>query len=138
MIFYVYLEPEVISVAKEDGPYAMQCFISILRGFLQNCFIAEFEDYRVQQAIKEQVAALPNTFDRTVIKKLFAALAKRNRFIYCLVSDEGSRRDDVACVLEQAAAAFLDLLLIRERDDLGHSEGVLAVVGKQPCRAGQL
>jgi len=88
--------------------------IGILRGLTQNCFIAEFEDYRIQDAIKEQVKSLPDTFDRKIIKSLLAALSKRNRFIYCLIPDYSEKKDDMSCVVEQAAKCFLDLILFSE------------------------
>jgi hypothetical protein len=84
MIFYIYLDPDVLSVNNLANDFAMQALIGALRGFTQNCCIAEFEDYRVQDAIKEQVKNLPDTYERKLVKKLLAAIAKRNRFIYCL------------------------------------------------------
>jgi hypothetical protein len=114
MIFYVYLDPAVFPLANNHGPYAVQLLIGVLRGFLQNCFIAEFEDYRVQESIKNNVASLPDTYDRKIIKSLLATLQKRNRFVYCLVPDYSGGKDDLLCVLDQAAGAFLDLLLLKE------------------------
>ncbi|RZB36910.1 MAG: hypothetical protein SRB2_01710 [Desulfobacteraceae bacterium Eth-SRB2] len=114
MIFYTYLDPDVLSVENVENDFAMQALIGILRGFTQNCFIAEFEDYRLQDAIKEQVNSLPDTFDRKIIKSLLTALKKRNRFIYCLVPDYSGNEDDISCLVEQAAECFLDLLLFSE------------------------
>ena len=114
MIFYTYLDPDVLSVKNIENNFAMQALIGILRGFTQNCFIAEFEDYRLQDAIKVQVKSLPDTFDRKIIKSLLAALSKRNRFIYCLIPDYSGSKDDITCVVEQAASCLLDLLLFSD------------------------
>ena len=114
MIFYVFLDPEVISFANNLGVLGLQSLNAILRGFLQNCFVAEFEDYRIQQAIKDKVDSLPESYDRTIIKKLFTALQKRNRFIYCLSPDHSGRKSDVQCAIEQAISSLLDLLLLKE------------------------
>jgi hypothetical protein len=114
MIFYIYLDPDVLSAKNIENDFAMQALISALRGFTQNCFIAEFEDYRIQDAIKEQVKGLPDNYDKKIIKKLLGALSKRNRFIYCLIPDYSGNRQDIACAVEQAPGCFFDLLLFSE------------------------
>lgn len=116
MVFYVYLQPEVISIAYAEGPYAVQALIALLRGLLQNCYIAEFHDYRVQQEIKDRVENLPPDFDRKTIKTLLANLEKRNRFIYCLAPDHTGIKDDVTCVIEQAAKISIDILILKDGD----------------------
>lgn len=114
MIFYVFLDPEVIGFANQLGGLGLQSLNGILRGFLQNCFIAEFIDYRIQQSIKDQINALPEIYERTIIKKLFTALQKRNRFIYCLIPDHSGKKSDVQCCIEQAISSFIDLLLLKQ------------------------
>lgn len=114
MIFYTYLDPEVLSVKNIENDFAMQALIAILRGFAQNCFVAEFEDYRLQDAIKEQVNNLPDTFNRKIIKSLLTTLSKRNRFIYCLIPDYSGNMDDISCLVEQATKCFLDVILFSE------------------------
>lgn len=114
MIFYIYLDPDVLSVNNLANDFAMQALIGALRGFTQNCCIAEFEDYRVQDAIKEQVKNLPDTYERKLVKKLLAAIAKRNRFIYCLAPDYSGTKTDLSCVAEQAADCLLDFFLFSE------------------------
>jgi len=112
MVFYVYIDPAVIEVAERDGPYALQGLIAALRGFTQNCCVMEFEDWRVQNAIKEKVDALPGTHDRKLLKSLLAVLAKRNRFIYCMTPDYSDEKTDTAAMLEQAATLLIDLALL--------------------------
>jgi len=51
MIFYVYMSPGIIEDARDGGTYALDSFIGILLGFLQNCFVAEFKDGRVRKAM---------------------------------------------------------------------------------------
>ncbi|MBI5194266.1 MAG: hypothetical protein HZA08_12620 [Nitrospirae bacterium] len=113
MFFYVYLDPEVFDVATEEGTFAMQSLIGILRGFVQNCFIAEFEDYRVQEAIKEKVNKIVDDNDRKAIKELLKIMKKRNRFIYCLIPDYAGEKSDLEKVYEQAAASYIDILLLK-------------------------
>lgn len=123
MVFYVYLDPEVIPVAASSPPYGVQTLIAILRGFLQNCCIAEFEDYRVQTLIREYVEALPNDFDRKAVKTLLIALQKRNRFVYCLVPEYGTTLDDDAIAMKQAPEALIDLLLLGSAEGCPRWEG---------------
>src|SRR3989339_1607817 len=59
MVFYVYMSPDVISDANSGGRYAMQTLIGILHGFMQNCFIAEFEDNRMQKKVFGHVNEMP-------------------------------------------------------------------------------
>lgn len=112
MVFYVYVDPSVIDAARDGGPYAMQVLIAALRGFVQNCFIVEFEDGRIRDGIGEKVDALPATFDRKVLSALLVVLAKRNRFLYCLVPDYGSGDSDTTRLLDQAGQLMIDLALI--------------------------
>lgn len=89
MIFYIYLDPDALSPENIENEYAMQALIGTLRAFTQNCCIAESEDYRVHNAIKENVNNLPDTYERKLVKKLLAFLEKRNRFIYCyMITDQ--------------------------------------------------
>ncbi len=118
MIFYVYFDPEVIAAANAGGPYAVQSLISLLRGFVQNCCLMNFDDWRVDEAIRREVESLPADFDRKVITSLLAILKKRNRFVYCLTSNYAANRSDVEEVLQQAASALLDLLLIKQIDPM--------------------
>jgi len=125
MIFYVYMDPNVLSTRNLQNQYAAQSFISTLRGFLQNCFIADFKDYRVQDALKVQLEYFPPDHNRKEIKRLLATLQKRNRFIYCLVPDHSGKKNDLTCAIEQILTAFIDLLLVREFDsDLNLPHGV--------------
>jgi hypothetical protein len=117
MFFYVYLAPEVISVAHENGQLGMQALIAILRGLLQNCFIADFEDYTVQEAISAQLNELPDDYDRKLIKEILRVLQKRNRFMYCLIPDYDGGKSADECAKEQVETAMLDLLILREEDE---------------------
>lgn len=125
MIFYIYLDPDVLSAKNNENDFAMQALISALRGFTQNCFIAEFEDYRIQDAIKEQVKSLPDNYDRKIIKKLLGALSKRNRFIYCLIPEYSGIQQDIAYAADQAQDCLLDLFLFSETNkDTEIPEGI--------------
>jgi hypothetical protein len=116
MIFYVYLDPKIIAVARENGELGLQALIGILYGFRQNCFIAEFDDYsdQIQKEIKEQIDELPETFDRKLIVELVRQMQKQNRFIYCLTTEYPYTKEALTYVKEQAPQASLDLILLAE------------------------
>ena len=114
MVFYVYLQSSVIRDAAAAGPHGMQNLISILRGFLQNCCLAEFWDDRTRAEIKTAVDDMPEDFDRAALKKVLTQLAKLNRFAYCLEPDYAGGRSDLECVLDQANAALLQLIIVGE------------------------
>jgi len=115
MVFYVYADPEIISIAKEGGQNTLQILVAILRDFVDNCFITEFEDYRVQAAIERNVNEIPDRyFERKQIKTLLATLQKRNRFIYCFTPDYSGVRSDLNVVLENSTENLVDLILIGE------------------------
>ena len=113
MVFYVYLQPEVVGEAQAGGTFAMQSLIGILRGFLQNCCIAEFDDYR--DSLKAAVNALPEDFNRTELKSVLAKLAKLHRFAYCLQeTDYLAGKAEAELAVEQSDSCLLDLLLLEE------------------------
>lgn len=116
MLFYVYMQPEVIVVAKNSGQFAISALISFLRGATQNCCLAVFEDDRTRSQIAEAVEDLPEDFDRKVLKSILGILDKRNRFLYILTPDYTGVKDDLSCVLEMADSVDLDLILLQRED----------------------
>jgi len=112
MYFYVFLQPELFEEAAADGEDAAQNIASILSGFLQNCFVAVFEDDRWGTAVKEKLEIWPETMTRRRVKSILVQLKKRNRIIYNLVPDYNSEKPDIDCVFEQAPSVSLDLLMV--------------------------
>ncbi len=112
MVFYVYLDPEVIGVAQQEGKYAIQSLLAIIKDFTQNCFLAEYEDYRIQPAIREYADNFPDGWDRIELKKLIGKLIKHNRFIYCLLPDQTNTKADKSLLFEQASDSLIDLILL--------------------------
>ena len=112
MIFYIYIDPGVFDVAQADGPYAVQALIGAIRGFVQNCCVMEFDDRRVQAAIRDKLESMPASHERKILTSLLTVMAKRNRFIYCIKPDYTDVKSDTDVVIEQAAALFVDLALI--------------------------
>src|ERR1039457_3575469 len=99
MVFYVYFDPALISVAMQGGSLCLACLVGVVRDLEQNCFLAEFDDWHVQEEIRDNVRLLEDKLlmldneDGAALsaaikclKSLFATLAKRNRFIYRLAS----------------------------------------------------
>lgn len=117
MYFYVFLEPEVFEEALADGEDAMQNIAAILKGFLQNCFLAVFEDGRWDLSIKEKLKDWPATMTRKRIKKMLIYLKKQNRFLDCLKPDYVGVKSDLDCVFDQALSVPLDLLLMVASDE---------------------
>ena len=131
MVFYVYIQPEIIPLASNEGPYAIQCLIALLRAMLQNCLIVEFQDYRIQPAIEDAVNNLPEDFDRTIIKSILSTLQKRNRFIYCVTPQYPQTQSDVEYLLQQARQLELDILVL---DDVSRADG--RATGIERCSLG--
>ena len=117
MIFYVYMSPHIVADAKEGGLYALDSLIGILQGFLQNCFIAEFEDERLKTAIYNNVSQLPASNAKKKIMLLFGELKKRNHFISCLIPDYFGVDDDLSCAIKQAESVLLDMILIAKKEN---------------------
>lgn len=118
MMFYVYMQPEVITVAQNGGPYAVQALISFLRGAVQNCCLVEFLDDRTRAAIRDYMDAFPAAFDRKLLKSLLSSLQKRNRFLYVLEPDYTSIRSDLEVVLAAVADLQTDLVLCESQAEI--------------------
>jgi|ERR1044072_1381614 hypothetical protein len=114
MFFYVYLEPKVIEIARDHGELGLQALIGVLLGFLENCFVADFEDERGWNEVRDLVNGLDDDDNRKRIKEILTVMYKRNRLIGCLSPDYAGERRDVECLIEQARGALLDLLLMSE------------------------
>lgn len=121
MYFYVFLQPEVFSEASTHGEDAMQNVASILSGFLQNCFLAVFEDDRWSPSVKETLTAWPETLTRKRIMSLLVQLKKHKRFLYCIQPDYMAEKSDIDCVFDQAASVPLDLVLVVETEKVRSS-----------------
>jgi len=117
MIFYVYMSPDVIEDANDSGPGALDSLIGILQSFLQNCFIAEFEDGRFQRTFYHNINLLPVSPARNKLLKLLGELKRRNHFICCLAPDYFGADDDLSCAIKQAEDVLLDLLLIARKEN---------------------
>ncbi|GEM_PF-1769700 len=116
MYFYVFLQPEVLSKAANDGEDAMQNVASILSGFLQNCFLAVFEDDRWSPTVKEMLMQWPETSNRKRVMSLLVQLKKHKRFLYCITPDYMNEKSDIDCVFDQATIVPLDLILILDAE----------------------
>src|ERR1044072_5732680 len=124
MVFQVYFDPEVISAAEDAGAYALQCLIGIIRGFEANCLIAEFDDYFVQETLKERLNELREDNARKALKSLFATLDKRKRFVYTLVSRGAPPKTRLDDALLQGKDAELDLVLTENPDAHPNPHGI--------------
>jgi hypothetical protein len=125
MVFYLYFDPAVIAAAVNNGPIGLACLLGIIRGFETNCFLSEFNDWHVQDELRDHVKALDDKIETLSdqegaevangvkrLKSLLYTLAKRNRFICCLTSNGEPPSERVAAVLAQGKNAELDLVLV--------------------------
>lgn len=117
MFFYVYLEPRIVEVARQHGDIGLQALIGILYDLLHNCFVADFEDERGWYELHDIVNSLDDDH-RKRVKEILTMMYKRNRLIGCLAPDYVDDKSDLECLVEQAPAALLDLLLMSEVSDL--------------------
>lgn len=124
MVFHVYFDPAMIAAAESGGAYALQCLIGVLRGFEANCLLAEFDDYFVQDALKERLNNLQDDNARKALKSLFATLDKRKRFVYVLVSRDTPPDARVADALIQGLQAELDLVMTENPDTHPNPHGI--------------
>jgi hypothetical protein len=122
------MDPGIISDAWTKGDFAVQTLIGVLRGFIPNCAVADFEDYHIQSEIKNQINGLPDDFDRKIVKFLLATLQKRNRFIYCLVPDYTGEQADLKCALQQAKKCLIDIILLKVLDNENDNPDGIGVV----------
>lgn len=114
MVFNFYLDPEVIGVAAASPPYGMQALCDVLRGFLDNGLLFDFEDERCRQAIGRAVNSLPNGFDRKRAAALFSALVKRNRILCIMEPDWLSTTSDIDQALDLAPKYSIQLVLTEQ------------------------
>jgi hypothetical protein len=113
MVFYIYLDPPVFSVAAVGGRLGLQALAAVLRGFLQNCLLLDFDDYRWETGIRRALSTHAEVFDRSVIKKFLVQFRKRNRIVP-VFQDDYSGKKDLAFIIDQAPAADLDFILAEE------------------------
>lgn len=114
MIFYVYLDPQIISTAQKNGNLGVQALTGILHALSQNCFLAEFNNYSyTQEEIGEQLKNIVGDFDIIALKKVLAYFAKERMFVECLDYDY-SGITEAEMAQAQAANKLLDLLLLSD------------------------
>lgn len=111
MVFNVYFDPEIISVAATSPLYGLQALCDVLRGFLANGLLFDFEDERGRKAIGQTVNALRNDFDRKRATALFSALVKRNRILCLMEPDYTGKIGDLDRALELAPKYSIQLVL---------------------------
>jgi hypothetical protein len=110
MVFFVYLDPAVIHAASAAGTFGWESLTAMLRGFVQNCVVLDFDDYRWAPSIRTELAAAEEVFDRSLVKKLLVQIEKRNR-IMPQFQDDYSGRPELDLVTEQAGKAELDCIV---------------------------
>lgn len=117
MVYYVFLDPALISVASQHGEAGLSSFVSLLGALDENCCVAEFDDWRVTPALKAQLAAhvAEGTDWSKRIKVLLSRLEKQRRFIVVLTAPEQHPLiSDAAAAAQHAESAELDALLTEE------------------------
>lgn len=110
MIYYVYLEPEIVRDAVQAGSLGISVLQNILTGFTQNCLVIDYEDWSVHGRLGEEVRQLADVNDR---KRLQAILKKlHHNFVFELQPDYTGAKDLFTCALEQLPTLEADLMLV--------------------------
>lgn len=110
------MSPDIVKEANEGGLYAIDLLIGIIHGILLNCFVAEFEDDRVQREIHSHINQLQAGEARKKIKVLLNEIKKQNHFICCLIPDYLGVENDLTRVIKQAEKSLLDILILTKED----------------------
>lgn len=131
MFFNVYLQPEVLEEAAHDGEDAELHLLSIIEGFVQNCFLTAFEDYRWDSCIKEILERWPDSTVRRKIKRLLVILKKRKRIVYCIAADSCNHQSDLEVVLSQAESVCLSLILVITAESCRDARQELEIVSRR-------
>lgn len=113
MYFNVYFDPQVISAATRLGEAGLPLLISLWRAFHQNCFVVEFDEYLIQPDILREIDILPETSDRSTLKKLIKQIASENRFIYLLSFNDSG--DYLTALTTSGKIDSVDLLVLPDK-----------------------
>ena len=111
-------DEEKHSIVEWKNKFKLEKLKTILRGFVDNCCIAVFEDYRTEDKLNELIAQLPNCHEKKEIKTLLVILTKRNRFIYNLEPDYSGKISDIKCLAEQSEKIRLDMIILQQTNKI--------------------
>lgn len=110
MVCFVYLDPGVFSAAGVADEVRLGDLTAMLRGFVQNCVLLDFDDYRWETSVRREIGTAEAVFDRSLVKKLLVHLKKRKRVVPWF-RDDYAGRPELDLVSEQAAEAELDCIV---------------------------
>lgn len=110
MLFYVYLDPEVVKDANSRGQYALKHFQEILKGFTVNCALISFPQQL--EELKNHILEIPESFEIKEIKSLLVWLKKNNRFISSLIPDYLGVESDTKKLNEQYKNLEIDIIIL--------------------------
>ncbi len=100
MVYYVYLDPAVVTQASQHGDAGLSSLIGILRGLLANTCIADFDDERIRQEIGAlvQAAHWPGCTEDGVkcLKMLLKRMENQRRFIPVFGYPDDDRPEQLA------------------------------------------
>lgn len=112
MFFYVYLDPQAISEAYEQGPEAVDAITNLLRDLSQNCLLADFEGYYVQNEIRDFLSTLLGDFEIVRLKSVLKQFVKRGLFAPCLKSGLDPDASRIKLALNQIESGDLDFVVL--------------------------
>ena len=115
MVYYVYLDPAVITEAKQIGVIGLVHLLSILESLAENCCLVEFDDWRVTSELGRVLAQHDDSTESgDNIKKIKAWLGrmkKENRFVSAITAPDAPGTDlDIA--LHSQAEAQIDAFIV--------------------------
>lgn len=76
MYFHVFIDPEAISEAVENGGESVGALHDLLEGFQKDCLMAETDSWRVDTELGEKVRAIVCQKDRKLFQELFIRIRK--------------------------------------------------------------
>jgi len=111
MVFNFLLDPEAVKSAA-NHPFGIQSLCEVLKGWLVNGLVFDFETEWARQEIGKTVHAMPEGFERKRLSSLLSALVKRKRLLTIMVQDYMSPDSELEQAIGLASKYQIQLLLI--------------------------
>jgi hypothetical protein len=112
MIYFVYLDPQVIVESHGEGTLSIETLTSILNNLAQNCLLADFDNFDVQNGIRASLLEITGDFEIARLKKALAHFQKNDLFVNCLVYDYASTVSLAAMACDQRETSNVDFFIV--------------------------
>lgn len=112
MFFYFFLDPQIISDCAAEGSDSIEKLESWLEHVSANCFWADFDNWNVQNEIRQRLGSIVGDFSVVRFKKIVEHFWKANLFVNCLAYDYTPNTSMGQMAIAEATSAELDILLL--------------------------